>query len=66
MAKHMKDTSVEREQSMPSNMESPLNAQKESPEPGPAAPKGLPDWPAKDPMGYLGEIDRTPERRKEP
>lgn len=38
---------------MPSNMESPLNAQKETPEHGPAAPKGLIDWPSKDPLGIV-------------
>ena len=38
---------------MPSNMESPLNAQKDSAEPGPAAPKGLPTWEHKDPLGIV-------------
>lgn len=36
---------------MASEMESPLNAQKEAAEDGPAAPKGLPKFEPPDPLG---------------
>jgi hypothetical protein len=46
MADDMKQTMIH-------NMESPLNAQKDAPEHGPAAPSGLPNWPSKDPLGIV-------------
>jgi hypothetical protein len=36
---------------MPSEMESPLNAQKEGAERGPSAPTGLPKFEPSDPLG---------------
>lgn len=45
------DTNVAAAQRMPSNMESPLNAQKDSAEDGPPAPTGLFNTMAPDPLG---------------
>ena len=65
MAKNGGNINVAGVQKMQSNMESPLNAQKDSAEAGPAAPSGLPTFEPTDPLGLApGKQGSKPNREQ--